>query len=148
MSFFDKQHGYFFEDITIGMQAEIQKTMSAQHIEDFARISGDDNPLHMDAAFAAHTRFKRPVVHGMLTTSLWSTLVGTRLPGPGAAYMAQALNFYKPVYAGDTVRATMQVVRTDVLKQRVFLQARAWVEGQLVAEGEAKTWVPKRSDYL
>lgn len=144
MNAYDAQHGYYIEDITIGQQALVAKTITEADVLLFAAVSGDTNPLHMNHEFAEQTRFKQRIVHGMLTTSLWSTLVGTQLPGPGCAYMGQEINFLKPVHIGDTVTATLTVTEIDLTKQRVYLQADALVKGELVATGQTKTWVPKR----
>ena len=120
---FEKQHGYYLEDLSIGMDAIFAKTITEADVLMFAAVSGDTNPLHLNAEFAEKTRFQQRIVHGMLTTSLWSTLVGTRLPGPGSAYMGQEINFLKPVHIGDTVTAKLTVARIDSEKQRVFLNA-------------------------
>ena len=143
---FEQQHGYFLEDICIGMTAVYEKTITEADVTLFAGVSGDTNPLHLNEAFASRTRFGRRIVHGMLTTSLWSTLVGTRLPGPGAAYMSQELKFIKPVYLGDTVTARMTVREINFKKQRVYLDGECHVNETLVACGRGVAWVPKRSD--
>lgn len=137
-------HGYFLEDLAPGMSAVVSKTLTEADVLLFSAVSGDDNPLHMNAEFAGRTRFKTRLVHGMLTTSLWSTIVGTRLPGPGCAYMSQTLNFLAPVHIGDTVVARMTVSAIDSARQRVYLQSDVRVGDTLVASGEAKTWVPRR----
>ncbi|AKH22268.1 hypothetical protein AAY24_13240 [Sedimenticola thiotaurini] len=142
---FGKLHGYYLEDITVGMEAVVSKTISEADVLMFSAVSGDDNPLHMNREFAECTRFKERIVHGMLTTSLWSTLVGTRLPGPGCAYLGQQINFLKPVHIGDTVTASLTVTRIEPDKQRVYLDAAAWVGETLVANGETRTWVPRRN---
>ena len=139
---FEKLHGYYLEDLSVGMEAVYAKTFTDADVLLFSAVSGDTNPLHTSEAFAAQTRFGKRIIHGMLTTSLWSTIVGTLLPGPGCAYMGQTLNFYKPVCVGDTVVAKMTIVKIDITKQRVYLHAKAFVEDGLVAEGEAKAWVP------
>lgn len=141
---FEAQHGYYLEDLSVGMQAVYAKTLTEADVLMFAAVSGDTNPLHLNAEFAGQTRFKQRVVHGMLTTSLWSTLVGTRLPGPGCAYMGQELNFYKPVHIGDTVTATVTLTEIIKEKQRVLLDAEAHVGGEIVAAGQARVWVPRR----
>ena len=138
------QHGYYLEDLSIGMQAVFAKTVTEADVLMFAAVSGDTNPLHLNAEFAAQTRFKQRIVHGMLTTSLWSTLVGTKLPGSGSAYMGQEITFIKPVYIGDTVTAKVTVAEIVVDKQRVFLNAEAFVRETLVAMGRTKVWVPRR----
>lgn len=141
---FDQQHGYYLEDLAIGMSALFAKTMTEADVLLFAGVSGDTNPLHINAEFAAETRFGQRIVHGMLTTSLWSTIVGTQLPGPGCAYMGQEINFLKPVHLGDTVTASLTITRIDLAKQRVYFNAEAHVGDTLVACGETKTWVPKK----
>jgi 3-hydroxybutyryl-CoA dehydratase len=143
-STYELQHGYYLDDLSIGMEAVFAKTVTEADVLMFAAVSGDTNPLHINAEFAEQTRFKKRIVHGMLTTSLWSTLVGTKLPGPGSAYMSQEIHFLKPVHVGDTV--TAKVIITDIIadKQRVFLKAEAFVHGTLVAVGQAKLWVPRR----
>lgn len=141
---FERQHGLYLEDITLGQNALVAKTITEADVLLFAAVSGDTNPLHMNAEFASQTRFKQRIVHGMLTTSLWSTIVGTLLPGPGCAYMGQEINFLKPVHIGDTVTAVLTVTEIDQEKQRVYLKAEAFVKDVLVAVGQAKTWVPRR----
>lgn len=142
---YDLQHGYYLEDLSIGMEAIFAKTITEADVLMFAAVSGDSNPLHMNADFAEQTSFKQRIVHGMLTTSLWSTLVGTKLPGPGCAYMSQQINFLKPVHIGDTVTAKLTVSKIVADKQRVFLNAEAFVSETLVAVGETKVWVPRRN---
>ena len=142
---YDMQHGYYLEQLSIGMQAVFAKTITASDVSMFAAVSGDTNPLHLNAEFAGKTRFKKRIVHGMLTTSLWSTIVGTKLPGPGSAYMSQECHFLKPVFVGDTVTAKMTVTNIDKDRQRVFLNAEASVGETMVAVGVAKVWVPSRT---
>lgn len=142
---FDLQHGYYLEDLSVGMQAVFGKTLTDADVAMFAAASGDTNPLHLNSEFAEKTRFQGRIVPGMLTTSLWSTLVGTKLPGPGSAYMSQEIAFLAPVYVGDTVTAKMTVTKIVVEKQRVFLNAEAFVGETLVAAGQTKVWVPSRT---
>lgn len=144
-SAFEQQHGYYLEEIETGMSALFAKTVTEADITLFAGVSGDTNPLHLNRDFAAQTRFKKPIVHGMLTTSLWSTIVGTRLPGPGSAYLSQEMKFIRPVYAGDTVLARMTVTAVNLEKQQVSLDAECLVGETLVAFGRGVVWVPRRS---
>jgi 3-hydroxybutyryl-CoA dehydratase len=143
-TFYDQQHGYYIEDISVGMSAVFAKTITDADVTLFSRISGDTNPLHMNESFAAQTRFKTRIVHGMLTTSLWSTLVGTRLPGPGSAWVSQETKFLQPVHAGDTVTAKVTVVKIDRKKNRVHLDAVCLVSDSTVAIGQSVLWVPSR----
>ena len=142
--FYEQQHGYYLEDISVGMSATFAKTITEADVALYAAVSGDTNPLHMNDEFASHTRFKMRIVHGMLTTSLWSTLVGTRLPGPGCAYLSQEMKFIKPVHIGDTVTARVTVYEIHKEKQRVYLNGECFVRGELVASGSGKVWVPRR----
>ncbi len=91
------------EDIAVGDTASFERTIHESDIATFSELSGDRNPLHTDAAYAAHTRFGRPIVHGMLLGILCSALVGMHLPGKRCLYLGQTLRFKKPVYAGDRV---------------------------------------------
>ena len=141
---FEEQHGYYLEDLSKGMTALYAKTITEADVTLYAGISGDTNPLHINEEFASGTRFKTRVVHGMLTTGLWSTLIGTRLPGPGCAYMSQDMKFLKPVYVGDTVTARMTVAEIDLDKQRVYLNGECVVAEDVVAVGRSVVWVPKR----
>jgi len=92
---------FYFDELEPGMAAELQKTVSAEDVIAFAGLTGDCNPIHLDADYAAATPFKKRVAHGMLTGSLLSAVFGTRLPGPGAIYVSQTLNFRAPVFLGD-----------------------------------------------
>ena len=143
-SIYHQQHGYYLEDLSIGMEAIFAKTITEADVLMFAAVSGDTNPLHLNEEFAEKTSFETRIVHGMLTTSLWSTLVGTKLPGPGCAYMSQQISFLKPVHIGDTVTAKLTVTKIVADRQRVYLNAEAFVCETLVAVGETKVWVPRR----
>lgn len=146
VSDFDRQHGRYLEDISIGMKEVFTKTITDADVVMFAGVSGDNNPLHFSEEFASQTRFQGRIVHGMLTASLLSTLVGTRLPGPGGAYMSQELKFLKPVRVGDTVTAEMTVVEIDRIKQRAYLDAVCKVKGESVVIGRGVVWVPRRAE--
>jgi acyl dehydratase len=94
----------------IGARAEWTRTITADDVEAFARISGDRNPLHFDPAFAAATRVGRLVVQGGLTTALFNALVATELPGPGSVFLHQEWDYPAPVFVGDTVTAEAEVI--------------------------------------
>jgi acyl dehydratase len=94
----------------VGARARLVRTFTADDVETFARLSGDRNPLHFDADFAARTRVGRLVVQGGLTTSLFNTLVAMHLPGPGSVFLHQEWDYPAPVYVGDTVTAEVEVV--------------------------------------
>lgn len=140
-------HGYFIEDIEEGMSAFYSRTVTEADIVLFAGISGDFNPLHLNREFAEQTRFGGNIAHGMLTASLISTVVGTKLPGPGAIYMSQNLRFTAPVKAGDTVTARVVVTEVDVAKRRCRLDTKCTVGNQIVVTGDALTMVPSRKSF-
>src|SRR3546814_8475946 len=114
---FQALHGYYREDLSVGMSASFEKTVTEADIVTFADLSGDTNPVHMDEAFAAATPFKGRIAHGMLGASLISTVFGTRLPGPGCIYMSQDLRFKAPVRIGGTVAARVTVAAIDTAKR-------------------------------
>jgi 3-hydroxybutyryl-CoA dehydratase len=122
----------------VGDSVQLTKTFGDAEIEKFAELTGDRNPLHMDEAFAARTRFKRRIAQGILSASLISTCVGMHLPGTGAIYLDQTLRFVKPVYVGDTVTltATVSHIRED---KPLLTLSTTWTNqhGQRVIEGEA-----------
>ena len=95
-------HGLYLEDLTVGMSAMFGKTVTEADIAAFAGVSGDTNPLHLHDGFAHATRFGQRIAHGMLSGSFISTVVGTKLPGPGSIYVSQTLSFTAPVSIGDT----------------------------------------------
>ncbi|NHQ88170.1 MaoC family dehydratase [Iodobacter sp. HSC-16F04] len=135
---------YYIEDLQPGLIAEYRKTLTEADIVLFAGISGDNNPMHIDEEYALATRFGGRIVHGMLSASLISTVIGTRLPGPGAIYMGQNLKFLKPVKIGDTVTARVTVSEVLPDKQRARLLTECWVKDEKVIDGDALVWVPHR----
>jgi 3-hydroxybutyryl-CoA dehydratase len=136
--------GLHFEDLKLGQTASFAKTITEADILLFAGVSGDTNPVHIDAEAAARTPFKERIAHGMLSASLISTVLGTRLPGPGTIYLAQNLKFRAPVRIGATVTATAEVTALDAEKKRATLKTTCTVGGKPVIEGEAVVMVPSR----
>ncbi len=134
----------FIEDMREGMRAALEKTFTEDDVLAFAALTGDNNPAHVDADFAASSVFGRQVVHGMFTASLISAVLGTKLPGRGAIYVSQTIQFRKPVFIGDTVRAEVEVSAIDARRKRVTLATRCLVEGKPVLRGEAMVIAPSR----
>jgi 3-hydroxybutyryl-CoA dehydratase len=130
-------HGHFFEDLSVGQSAELTRTASDAAIRAFAEVSGDDNPVHLDEAYAAQTSFGGRVAHGMLAGAYISAVLGTRLPGPGAIYLSQSLRFRRPVRPGDEVTARVTVTELDASRGQVVLKTVCLVAGKPVADGEA-----------
>jgi 3-hydroxybutyryl-CoA dehydratase len=137
--------GLYFEDLALGQTAELTHVVSDSDIRGFAAISGDDNPVHLDAEYAATTQFKERIAHGILTASFISALIGTKLPGPGSIYISQTLSFRRPVKLGDEVHAQIEVKALDDEKARVTLACICSVGGKSVLEGEAVAMAPRKS---
>lgn len=122
----------------LGTRASVTHTITDEDVRRFAEITGDDNPLHLDDAYATTTRFAGRIVHGMLTASLFSTIVGKHLPGEGGIYLGQQIRFLKPVRPGDTVTATAEVVAIRPEKRILTLRTECTNQrGETVITGEA-----------
>lgn len=134
----------YFEDLSIGMTENYNKEVKSSDVVGFAEITGDRNPIHLSEHFAAKTPFGGRIAHGLYTASLISAVIGTRLPGPGAIYMSQTLNFKAPVKIGDVVNASVEVAELVEKGRRVKLICRCRVGDALVLEGEALVKVPAR----
>ncbi|MEZ6030542.1 MAG: MaoC family dehydratase [Hyphomonadaceae bacterium] len=134
--------GKTFADLAMGMTVSIQNTVSEQDVVDFARISGDHNPLHMDEAYAKTTQFGGRIAHGALTASYISAVLGNDLPGPGAVFLELNLKFVRPVRIGDTVISTAEVIEMQERGYRVTMAVKGEVDGKVVMKGEAKVMVP------
>jgi 3-hydroxybutyryl-CoA dehydratase len=133
-----------FEDLHVGMRETLMKTVMETDLVGFARLSGDDNPIHLCDVYAARSRFGERIAHGLYTASLISAVLGTRLPGPGAVYRSQTVNFHAPVRIGDVVTVTVEVVELVSKGRKVRLACEARVDGRLVLDGEAIVSVPER----
>ncbi len=138
-------HGYYIEDLEPGMSAIYAKTVTEADIVMFAGLSGDTNPVHLNQTFAEGTMFKERIAHGMLSASFISTVLGTRLPGPGCIYLSQTLNFKAPVRIGDTVVARVTVREVNREKKRLVVDTVCTVGDTQVLDGEAKLMVASRA---
>lgn len=123
----------------VGDRAEFEKTVTAEDIEAFAQVTGDTNPLHRDAAYAARTRFKEPIAHGMLSAGYISAVLGTKLaPSCCAVYVSQSLRFLRPVKIGDTIKAVAQVKGIEPEKRMYTIETDCFNQnGEPVVKGEA-----------
>lgn len=136
----------YFEDLKTGMTASSTRVVSEADLFDFARVSGDHNPIHLDEAYAATTPFKGRIAHGILIASYISALLAEQLPGPGAIYVGQTLNFLRPVKIGDEVTISVEITALDEVKARAVLACKCSVRGKSVLTGEATAMVPRRFD--
>lgn len=127
-----------FEDLYVGQSYSMTKGFSSEEVERFAEISGDNNLVHIDKEYAENSIFHGRIVHGFLTGSLFSAIIGTKMPGPGSIYLGQNMNFKRPVYHGQTVTATVTVTEIRNDKPIVRLSTVCVNEaGETVIDGEA-----------
>jgi 3-hydroxybutyryl-CoA dehydratase len=138
-------HGLFLEDLSVGQSAELVRTVGDADIVAFAAVTGDNNPVHLDADYAATTSFGQRIAHGMLSAGYISAVLGTTLPGPGAIYLSQSLRFKRPVRIGDEVTARATITQIDEAKAHVTLATVCLVNGKSVVDGEAVVMVPRKN---
>jgi 3-hydroxybutyryl-CoA dehydratase len=138
------EKSYCIEDLSVGMEAALSNTVTEADIVAFANVSGDRNPVHLDAEYAAKTMFKERIAHGMLSAAYVSAVFGMKMPGPGAIYMSQTLQFKAPVKIGDTVVTTVKVTEVIPEKKRARFECVCAVDGKPVLTGEAMLMVPSR----
>ena len=132
-----------FEELEVGQSAEFSKTVTEADVVLYAGITGDVNPVHIDHEAARKSIFRGPVAHGMLSAGFISTVLGTRLPGPGTVYLSQSLRFVAPVRIGDTLTARVEVTELRAEKRRAVLQTICQNQnGDTVLTGEAQVLVP------
>ncbi len=127
-----------YEDIKIGAEASLSKTITEVQIADYARLSGDTNPVHLDADYAATSVFGERIAHGMLVAGLISAVLGNQLPGPNSIYLGQDLKFRAPVKIGNTVQAVVTVTEKRDDKRIIELETTVSNQrGEIVIDGTA-----------
>lgn len=127
-----------FEDLKVGMKESVSKTITETDVILYAGITLDVNPAHLNEEHAKQTMFKHRIAHGMLTAGLVSAVLGTKLPGEGSIYMGQDLKFTAPVYFGDTITATAEIIELIPEKNRVILSTICTnQEDKIVLKGQA-----------
>lgn len=136
---------YFLEDLAVGMTSDYDRVVTEDMIEQFADVSGDHNPLHLDEDYAKTTMFKGRIAHGMLGAAFISKVFGTQMPGKGSVYISQTLRFMAPVRIGDTVTTTVEVTEINHDKKRVGFKSRCRVGRTVVIDGDATILVPSRA---
>lgn len=134
----------YFEDLQIGQEASTSRVVTEADIVAYAALSGDYNPVHLDPEYAAKTIFKERIAHGILSAGYISALFGMKLPGPGAIYISQTLNFKGPVKIDDRVESLVRVVELMPEKHRARFECLCTVAGKPVLTGEAVLMVPSR----
>ncbi|MBP8185793.1 MAG: MaoC family dehydratase [Pseudomonas sp.] len=134
-----------YDALTIGQTANFAKTVEERDVQLFAAASGDCNPVHLDAEFAATTMFKERIAHGMFSGALISAAIACQLPGPGTIYLGQSLKFSRPVKLGDSLQVRLEVLE-KLPKGRVKLATRVFNQNdELVVDGEAEVLAPRES---
>ena len=123
---------------TVGQEAKIMKCFSTKNIENFAKISGDTNPVHLNEDYANKSIFKKKIVHGFLYSSIISAVIGTKLPGNGSIYLHQELNFKKPVYHDENITALVRITQIKKEKSLIYLDTFCYKDNNdIVVEGKA-----------
>jgi 3-hydroxybutyryl-CoA dehydratase len=140
------RQGYFIDELSIGMSAVFIRRIAETDVVTFAEVSGDDNPVHLDEAYAQLTQFGGRIVHGILTAGLISATIAAKLPGPGTIYLKQTLKFCAPVRIGDIVQAKVTVADIIAEKNRVILTTICSVGDTVVIDGDALVLPPRRPD--
>ncbi len=144
---FKKLHGFFIEDLRLNQTEEIEKKITDKDIDDFAKLTGDNNPVHTNSDFAKKTIFKQKVAHGFLSASFISTLIATKLPGPGSIYLSQNLKFLAPVFVDDLVKIKVTVQEIEHEKKKVKLQTECFKNEKKIISGEAVVLVNSKKDF-
>ena len=132
------------EDLEIGMSRMLKRKITQNDVLTFSKISGDENPVHLDEEYAQQTIFGRRIAHGMLTASLISAVIAEQLPGHGTIYLSQTLKFIKPVLPGQLVKTTVLVSHIEYSNRRVTLDCECKVDEKVVLAGEALVLAPSR----
>ncbi len=139
-------NSYTLAQLKVGDSASLVRVFTEEDVKLFAQVTGDTNPAHLDADYAKGTMFKERIVHGMLTASLFSSLLGTRLPGLGTIYVGQTLKFLRPVYFHEEITATVTVKELLPERNRVIIDCQAVnAQGETVLVGEATMMPPRDS---
>ena len=143
---YKKLHGYFVEDLSVGQSESLLKKITEKDIKTFSILTGDTNPVHVNDDFAKKTIFKERIAHGFLSASLISTVIATKLPGPGSIYLSQNLKFLAPVFIDDEVVTKVTIKNIDLLKKRVLLITESFISEKKIITGEALVLVDSKKD--
>ncbi|WP_271408570.1 MaoC family dehydratase [Pseudomonas sp. Q1-7] len=135
---------FTYDALEVGQKATFSTTVEERHIQLFAAVSGDRNPVHLDAEYAAGTLFKERIAHGMFTGALISAAIACEMPGPGSIYLGQQLRFTRPVKLGDSLTVELEILE-KLPKNRVRIATRVFNQNtEQVVDGEAEVLAPKQ----
>ena len=140
-----EKHGFFIEDLVVGQEAKYEKKILEKDIHDFSKLTGDNNPVHVDEEFAKLTIFKKKIAHGFLSGSLISTVIAMKLPGPGSIYLNQSLKFLAPVFVDETVIAKVKIEEINLEKNKIKLLTECFIEKKKILTGIAEIMVSSRT---
>jgi acyl dehydratase len=133
---------FSYESLAVGQRARYARTVEERDVQLFAALSGDRNPVHLDADYAAGTAFKERIAHGMLTGALISAAIACEMPGPGSIYLGQSLKFTRPVKLGDQLSVELEILE-KLPKNRVRIATKVFNQaGKQVVDGEAEVMAP------
>ncbi|MCF6221210.1 MAG: MaoC family dehydratase [Robiginitomaculum sp.] len=138
------KRGYYLDEMKIGMFAETSMVVTGEKIDTFAELTGDFNPIHVDAEFAAQSMFGKRIAHGALSASLISAILGNDLPGPGAIFVELNMRFRRPAFIDDEITARAEVVEINERTGRIKMKVTCSVNGKQIIRGSAGVIVPKR----
>ncbi len=139
------KEGKSIQELRIGESAQLTRTITEKDVVEFARVTGDTNPLHLDQDYAEKTIFKGRIAHGLLSMGLFSTILGNILPGYGTIYLSHEIKFLAPVRIGDTITARVEVVELNLEKNRAKFKTTCLnQEGKIVVDGTAWAMPPKK----
>lgn len=137
-----------YDTLEVGQKASLEKSVEERDVQLFAAVSGDCNPVHLDAEFAATTLFKERIAHGMFSGALISAAIACELPGPGTIYLGQTLRFSRPVKLGDRLTVELEILE-KLPKNRLRLATRVFNQnGEQVVDGEAEVLAPRKQETL
>lgn len=131
------------EELKVGMSESVTKFATDSDIVRFSEVSGDYNPIHLDENYAKNTQFGKRIAHGMMSSSLFSGIFGTKFPGVGCLYLSQTLKFKKPIFIGDEVVAKVVITKICLRRRKVTFDTTCKVNGLTVIQGEAEIYIPK-----
>lgn len=138
------EQGKRIQELELGQTVAMTREIKDEDVRMFALLSGDENPIHLDEEYASHTMFKHRIAHGHFVASMFSTLLGTQLPGQGSIYLGQQIKYVAPVYINDSITAHAKIIEKNIERNRVMIETTAVnQDGKLVVSGIAEIMPPK-----
>ena len=130
------------DDMHVDMEVKSKRIITETDINDFAKVSGDFNPIQVDEEYAKKTRYKKKIAHGLMSASFFSALFGTKLPGSGCVYTSQSLRFKRPIFVGDEVNTIIKIKSIDKEQSKIVFTTQCIVKLKIAIDGEAEIYIP------